>query len=161
MLQTDAVLDKAQELKAAGTAFALATVVRAESPTSAKPGAKAIVTAEGELMGWIGGGCAQPAVLDTAKKALEDGQSRGVEGGTVEDHVGEGLPLRPIPVEGAGHRRGGGPRHCSPAGRAHAFRGHHRGRRGRRAVPRRPGGRLRGADPGPRLSEFRFLVADL
>ena len=50
MLQTDAVLDKAQELKAAGTAFALATVVRAESPTSAKPGAKAIVTAEGELM---------------------------------------------------------------------------------------------------------------
>ena len=92
MLQTDAVLDKAQELKAAGTAFVLATVVRAESPTSAKPGAKAIVTADGELVGWIGGGCAQPAVLDTAKKALRDGQSRLIrvspnKGGEVEEGI--------------------------------------------------------------------------
>ena len=76
MLHTDAVLDKAQELKASGTPFVLATVVRCESPTSAKPGAKALVTADGELIGWIGGGCAQPAVLDTAKKALKDGQAR-------------------------------------------------------------------------------------
>jgi xanthine dehydrogenase accessory factor len=76
MLHSDAVLDKAQELKASGTPFVLATVVRCESPTSAKPGAKALVTADGELVGWIGGGCAQPAVLDTAKKALKDGQAR-------------------------------------------------------------------------------------
>lgn len=76
MLQSDAVLDKAHELKARGKPFVLATVVRAESPTSAKPGAKALITADGELIGWIGGGCAQPAVLDTAKKALKDGQSR-------------------------------------------------------------------------------------
>ena len=76
MLHSDAVLDKAQALKAGGIPFVLATVVRCESPTSAKPGAKALVTAEGELFGWIGGGCAQPAVLDTAKKALEDGQAR-------------------------------------------------------------------------------------
>lgn len=32
--------------------FATATVVRAEKPTSAKPGAKAIVTADGSLHGW-------------------------------------------------------------------------------------------------------------
>jgi len=76
MLHSDAVLDKAQEFKACGTPFVLATVVRCESPTSAKPGAKALVTADGELIGWIGGGCAQPAVLDTAKKALKDGQAR-------------------------------------------------------------------------------------
>ncbi|MGB5649927.1 MAG: XdhC family protein, partial [Sedimenticolaceae bacterium] len=76
MLHSDAVLDKAQELKASGTPFVLATVVRCESPTSAKPGAKALVTVDGELIGWIGGGCAQPAVLDTAKKALKDGQAR-------------------------------------------------------------------------------------
>jgi xanthine dehydrogenase accessory factor len=76
MLHSDAVLDKAHKLKASGTPFVLATVVRCESPTSAKPGAKALVTADGELIGWIGGGCAQPAVLDTAKKALRDGQAR-------------------------------------------------------------------------------------
>jgi xanthine dehydrogenase accessory factor len=76
MLHSDAVLEKAYELKASGSPFVLATVVRCESPTSAKPGAKALVTADGELIGWIGGGCAQPAVLDTAKKALRDGQAR-------------------------------------------------------------------------------------
>ena len=83
---------QAEELRAGGTAYVMATVVRAESPTSAKPGAKAIVTAEGEIIGWIGGGCAQPAVLDTAKKALKDGQSRlirvrPVKGGDVEPGI--------------------------------------------------------------------------
>ena len=92
VLHSDAVLDKAQELKARGTPFVLATVVRAESPTSAKPGAKALVTGDGDLIGWVGGGCAQPAVLDTAKKALSDGQSRLIrvspnKGGTAEEGV--------------------------------------------------------------------------
>ncbi|NNF97313.1 MAG: XdhC family protein, partial [Halobacteria archaeon] len=76
MLQADAVLEKVNDLKRQGIAFALATVVRCESPTSAKPGAKAIIDIKGEIDGWIGGGCAQPAVIATAKKALEDGQPR-------------------------------------------------------------------------------------
>lgn len=76
MVETDTVLDRANSLKAAGKPFALATVVRCESPTSAKPGAKAIITPEGEIEGWIGGGCAQPAVIKTAKQALQDGQPR-------------------------------------------------------------------------------------
>lgn len=76
MVETDTVLDKANSLKAAGKPFALATVVRCEAPTSAKPGAKAIITAEGDIEGWIGGGCAQPAVIKTAKQALQDGQPR-------------------------------------------------------------------------------------
>ena len=76
MLQTDAILEQANELKRQGVAFVLATVVRCESPTSAKPGAKAIVTSDGAVSGWIGGGCAQPAVIATAKKALKDGQPR-------------------------------------------------------------------------------------
>ena len=76
MVETDAVLDKASSLKAAGKPFALATVVRCESPTSAKPGAKAIITPDGDIEGWIGGGCAQPAVIKTARQALQDGQPR-------------------------------------------------------------------------------------
>lgn len=59
-----------------GKPFALVTVVRTESPTSAKSGSKAIVEAEGELQGWIGGGCAQPAVLKSARESLQDGQPR-------------------------------------------------------------------------------------
>jgi xanthine dehydrogenase accessory factor len=75
-LQSDTVLERAGALKAEGKPFALVTVVRCESPTSAKPGAKAIVDAEGNIEGWIGGGCAQPAVIDTVRKALKDGQAR-------------------------------------------------------------------------------------
>jgi len=70
------LLDRASELKRAGQPFALATVVRAEKPTSAKAGAKAIVTADGTLTGWVGGSCAQPSVIRESLKALQDGQPR-------------------------------------------------------------------------------------
>jgi xanthine dehydrogenase accessory factor len=72
----DTILDRAAALKDTGTSFALVTVVRAESPTSAKPGAKAIVGADGAIQGWVGGGCAQPAVIKMVKQALDDGQPR-------------------------------------------------------------------------------------
>jgi xanthine dehydrogenase accessory factor len=68
--------EEVQSLRRAGHPFALATVVRAEKPTSAKTGAKAIVTEDGTLTGWIGGSCAEPTVRREAKKALEDGQPR-------------------------------------------------------------------------------------
>jgi len=76
MMNSDAVLEMAMNLQAAGRPFALVTVVRCESPTSAKPGAKAVVDADGVIHGWIGGGCAQPAVIKTARQALADGQPR-------------------------------------------------------------------------------------
>ena len=67
---------KAQELTRQDKHFALATVVRCESPTSAKPGAKALVTFEGEIFGWIGGGCAQPAVIKTVQDCIKKGHSQ-------------------------------------------------------------------------------------
>jgi xanthine dehydrogenase accessory factor len=68
--------DQISTLRNAGTPFAIATVVRAEKPTSAKAGARAIITHEGALTGWIGGSCAEPTVKREAKKALQDGQPR-------------------------------------------------------------------------------------
>jgi xanthine dehydrogenase accessory factor len=94
---SDNFLDRAAALRAAGKAFALVTVVRAEAPTSAKPGAKALVDADGNIEGWIGGGCAQPAVLKTVKQALADGRPRLVrisptrDGDTQEDIVAYGM----------------------------------------------------------------------
>lgn len=76
MEHDNAVLEKLMQLTGAGTPCALVTVVRAVSPTSAKPGEKAVVTADGRIHGWIGGGCAQPAVLRTVREAVEDGVSR-------------------------------------------------------------------------------------
>ena len=67
-------LEHAHRLRLAGEPFVIATVVRAERPTSAKPGATAIVTADGELTGWVGGSCAQPTVIREALHVLHDGQ---------------------------------------------------------------------------------------
>ncbi|MCU0492827.1 MAG: XdhC family protein [Chloroflexaceae bacterium] len=67
---------KAHELTLAGVPFATALVVRAETPTSGKPGDKAIITADGTMYGWIGGSCAQPTVVREAQRALRDDASR-------------------------------------------------------------------------------------
>jgi xanthine dehydrogenase accessory factor len=70
----------AEELKASGAPFVVATVVRTVAVTAAKPGAKAIIAADGTLLtGWIGGGCARHSVVVAAKKAMEDGQPRLVQ----------------------------------------------------------------------------------
>ena len=117
------IVERAHELLARGAPFALATVVRRERPTSGEPGDKAIVTAEGEFLGWIGGSCAQPTVLIEAKKALADGEPRlvvltpnldaqardGVElyrmtcysGGTLEIYIEPYLPEPELLVCGA------------------------------------------------------------
>lgn len=72
----DEFFSKAHQLLSEGKPFATAIVVRAEKPTSAKPGDKAIVTPEGVMHGWIGGSCAQPTVIQEAMKALADGEPR-------------------------------------------------------------------------------------
>src|SRR5277367_3914351 len=72
----DQFLNKASELLANGEPFAVAEVVRYLSPISGKVGDKAIVFADGTVWGWIGGGCAQPAVIKEALKALKDGKPR-------------------------------------------------------------------------------------
>lgn len=65
------------DLKAQGTPFALATVVRTVAATAAKAGAKAVIGADGTISeGWIGGGCARAAVLKAAQDALADGMPR-------------------------------------------------------------------------------------
>ncbi len=69
-------LDQMRLLQEQKRPFVLATVVRIEKPTSAKPGAKAIITEDGTLVGWIGGSCAEPSVKQEAAKALQDGQPR-------------------------------------------------------------------------------------
>jgi xanthine dehydrogenase accessory factor len=66
----------AHELMRAGRPFATATVVRAERPTSGKPGDRALITADGTLVGWIGGSCAQPTVIREALAAIAEDRSR-------------------------------------------------------------------------------------
>lgn len=71
-----ALFAAAQRLQQQGEPYALVSVVRTQAPTSARAGDKALVTAQGIVHGWIGGGCAQPAVLHTVRQALQDGRAR-------------------------------------------------------------------------------------
>ncbi len=76
MVASDDLIDVMAELKGKQQSFAIATIVRTQDATSAKAGAKAIVTADGTMVGWIGGGCTQGAVRRVAQQALEDGRAR-------------------------------------------------------------------------------------
>jgi xanthine dehydrogenase accessory factor len=84
-------LNKTQKLMADGESFAVATVVRCLPPTSGKPGDKAIITADGKLWGWIGGGCAQPVVAKEALKALAEERPRLVRISPRPDAPEEGI----------------------------------------------------------------------
>jgi xanthine dehydrogenase accessory factor len=61
----------ASALAAARRAFVVATVVRAQRPTSAKPGDAAIVHPDGRIDGFVGGACASSTVRLHALHVLE------------------------------------------------------------------------------------------
>jgi xanthine dehydrogenase accessory factor len=75
---SDEVLTEFARLRAAGVTCCLATVMRVEAPTSAKPGDKAVITADGTMVGWIGGSCSEPSIRREAQLALQDGSPRVV-----------------------------------------------------------------------------------
>jgi len=75
-MTNEELLGLARELNGRGEAYALVTVVRAIAPTSAYPGAQAIILADGTLHGWIGGGCARDLVIDAAKSAIGKGEPK-------------------------------------------------------------------------------------
>jgi xanthine dehydrogenase accessory factor len=84
-MNTTDILSAAQRLQQQHLPYALVTVLRVQAPASARPGDKAVVTAEGIVHGWIGGGCAQPAVLRTVRQSLADGQARMIRIAPAED----------------------------------------------------------------------------
>jgi xanthine dehydrogenase accessory factor len=65
----------AERLRTGRTPYVLATVVRAERPTSAKAGDRAIVLPDGTLEGFVGGTCAESTVRVQALRTLSSGES--------------------------------------------------------------------------------------
>jgi len=70
------VMERAAALVRAGEPFALATVVWRQGPSSGKQGSRAIITASGEVHGWIGGACAEPSVIRQAREVITAGEPR-------------------------------------------------------------------------------------
>ena len=97
---------RAGELVEAGESFTMATVVWRQAPSSGQHGARAIVTADGELYGWIGGACAEPVLLREARRVLDEGKASLVWLGQQHDldeiHVPEGVMTIPISCQSDG-----------------------------------------------------------
>lgn len=93
------VLEHARELSRRGEAFVLATVVWRRGPSSGKQGYRAVITPSGEVHGWIGGACAEPAVVGEARRALEEGTPRLMFLGTPEELESAGREgVRSVPI---------------------------------------------------------------
>lgn len=88
------VLDLMDELRANGSDYCAVTVVRTANATSAKAGAKAVVTADGGVHGYLGGGCVHGAVRKAALEALSAGEPRLIRVKPKEDVV------EPVDVDG-------------------------------------------------------------
>lgn len=69
------LLSRVDGLRTGRTPFVLATVVRAERPTSAKPGDCALVLEDGTIDGFIGGVCAESTVRLESLRLLRAGES--------------------------------------------------------------------------------------
>jgi len=99
------ILKQADELEQRGQAFALATVVWRQGPSSSQQGARAIITADGELHGWIGGACAEPTVIREAQRVIADGTPRLLLLGSPDQFgaaVPEGMTVVPISCQSEG-----------------------------------------------------------
>lgn len=86
----NAFLARVAELNLHNQAYATAIIVRRKIPSSGKPGDKAIITPDGQMFGWVGGGGIRGIVLQEALLALEDHKPRLV-------HI---TPATNIPADG-------------------------------------------------------------
>jgi xanthine dehydrogenase accessory factor len=103
------VLIEAGRLAAERRPYAFATVVRVERPTSAREGNHALITPDGEVVGWIGGACSAHTVVREALGAIADGKPRllAIEGscaseGLVEVFIEPQLPEPLLAIVGDG-----------------------------------------------------------
>lgn len=98
------ILHKASELAGKGEKFALATVVWRQGPSSGHQGARAIITADGEIHGWIGGACAEPVVIREAQRVMAEGEPQLILLGSPEEfgHVPDGMVSVPMACQSEG-----------------------------------------------------------
>jgi xanthine dehydrogenase accessory factor len=99
------VLEEASDRARRGESFALATVVWRQGPSSSQQGSRAIITADGELHGWIGGACAEPVVVREARQVIARGTPRLLLLGTPGQFgqaVPDGMTVVPISCQSEG-----------------------------------------------------------
>lgn len=113
MTDPDAIPEAALAWATAGTPAALATVIETWGSAPRQPGAQLAISAAGDLVGSVSGGCVESAVAAEAFEAMEEGDCRLLEFGVSDDDafavglacggtirvfvepvgIGEGIPL--------------------------------------------------------------------
>jgi xanthine dehydrogenase accessory factor len=73
--QRDALTARAAELRESRVPYVHARVVLAEAPTSARPGAEALVLPDGTIEGFVGGSCAESTVRAQGLALLDNGET--------------------------------------------------------------------------------------
>jgi xanthine dehydrogenase accessory factor len=99
------VIERAGELSRHGEEFALATVVWRQGPSSGQQGSRALITASGQLYGWIGGACAEPVVVREAQRVIAEHEPKLLLLGTPEQFgaaVPDGMVVVPIACQSEG-----------------------------------------------------------
>ena len=99
------VMEQAAALAERGEAVALATVVWRQRPSSGQVGSRAIITASGEVHGWIGGACAEPSVINQARQVIAEGSPRLLLLGSTDkfgDAIPDGMTAVPISCQSEG-----------------------------------------------------------
>ena len=117
-------IKRASELKKKGHPFAIATVINTVAPTSAKPMSKAIIHQNGDIEGWIGGGCSIHTVITEGLNCIQSGKAIVLRlspediskdkvtykkevflncesGGTLEFHIEPVLPMTKLIIYGS------------------------------------------------------------
>ena len=117
-------IKRASELKDKGHPFAIATVINTIAPTSAKSMSKAIIHQNGDIEGWIGGGCSIHTVITEGLNCINTGKSIVLRlspekisedkvtykkevfltcesGGTLEFHIEPVLPMTKLIIYGS------------------------------------------------------------
>ena len=70
------ILSRVVRLQSEGQDVVLATLIAVEGSAARDPGASFAVSEGGELLGAIGGGCVEPALVDAARDVFHDGKAR-------------------------------------------------------------------------------------
>jgi xanthine dehydrogenase accessory factor len=99
------IIDRAGELSRRGEEFAMATVVWRQGPSSGQQGSRALITAAGQLHGWIGGACAEPVVIREAQRVIAERTPKLLLLGTPDQFgtsVPSGMVVVPISCQSEG-----------------------------------------------------------
>lgn len=91
--RNDSFLSIRQDLERDRIPYCLATVVCVRGSASAKAGSKMLVSADGKnLLGWVGGGCAESFTISNALEALQERRPRMITADLDDEVFGLGMP---------------------------------------------------------------------